>query len=261
MDGVAALEPEESALRVHALDIGRLRNVPQAFVTLGHGWGEKVEAAIIMFVIVGGEHPIVVDTGTPDPETTRRVHGFELVRGPEQDPRAALERIGVAPEDVGTVVHTHLHWDHCSNNHLFANARVLVQKSELEYAVDPLEPHRLAYDVIRGMTPGWLASLDRIEAVDGEAEIARGVSVIPLPGHSPGSQGVLVQTGGGRYLIAGDCTDFYANWQGDERWRHIPTSTYTNLADYMLSFARMERLGAEIIPSHDPLVFERGGFW
>lgn len=243
-------------LRIRALDLGRA-TIPTAFFTLGQGWGDFIEIAIIMFVILGGEHPIVVDTGTPDPETTRAVHGFDLRRDARQEPRAALKRIGVNPDDVGTVILTHLHWDHCSNNGLFPNARFIVQKAELEYAVDPLEPHRLAYDVGRGLVPGWFEVFDRIEPVKGEADVAPGVSVLPLPGHSPGSQGVVVETPEGTRVLAGDCVDLFANWQGNDRWRHIPSGTYTDLADYASSFEKLEHLEADVIPSHDALVFER----
>ncbi|HEY4421635.1 MAG TPA: MBL fold metallo-hydrolase, partial [Pseudonocardia sp.] len=101
---------------------------------------------------------------------------------------------------------------------------------------------------------------NRFSTVTGDVEIAPGVEVVALPGHTPGSQGVLVTSGGERYLLAGDTCDTMANWEGDDRLAHIPSGSFTNLLDYMDSFAKMDRLGAEVIPSHDPAVLEIAEF-
>lgn len=109
--------------------------------------------------------------------------------------------------------------------------------------------------------PPWVPVEDRIDVVDGDADVAPGLSVVWLPGHTPGSQGVLVDTGaGGRFLIAGDCVNLYRNWEGDGTLRHIVGGSLMNLRDHLRSFTRIEGLDAEVIPSHDPLVLERGVF-
>jgi len=249
------------SLTIQALHVGTLTGFPRAAATYHRGFGEFGDVAMIMFLITGGEHPVVVDTGTGDEETTRRLHGYTLERTPEQHPLAALEAAGVDPADVGTVINTHLHWDHCSNNHLFPNARVMVQKAELAYAVDPLEPNLAAFERQPGVTPAWVRALGQVTTVDGDADIVPGVSVVHLPGHTPGSQGVLVEGGSGqRHLLAGDCVDLHANWEGDEKLSHIPSGSFTDLAAYMESFRKIERLDATVIPSHDPEVVKQGTF-
>lgn len=247
------------ALTVHALHVGTLVGFPTSSITFNRGFGHTQDIAMIMFLIEGGEHPVIVDTGTGDPEFTKRHHGYTLVRPFEQEPLNALKRTGVDPDDVGTVIHTHLHWDHCSNDQLFPNARIMVQKAELEYAVDPLEPNLVAFERLPGILPPWVGVLDRISTVTGDAQVLPGISVIHLPGHTPGSQGVLVETGAKRYLLAGDCVDLYDNWNGDEKASHFP-STFTNLHDYMDSFKKIEALDCEVIPSHDPSVIKTGKF-
>jgi glyoxylase-like metal-dependent hydrolase (beta-lactamase superfamily II) len=97
---------------------------------------------------------------------------------------------GVRPEEIDVLILTHLHGDHASSLHLFPRARVLVQRDELRYAVAPLAPHRWAYE---SYPPLGLAA-DRFEVLDGDAEIAEGVSVHLTPGHPPGLQGVAVRT-------------------------------------------------------------------
>jgi hypothetical protein len=71
---------------------------------------------------------------------------------------------------------------------------------------------------------------------------------------------VLVDTGSERYLLAGDCVDTYENWTGNERTPHIPSGVHTNLFEYYDSFAKIEKLGCEVVPSHDLAVVERGEF-
>lgn len=247
-------------LTVHPLHVGTLLGFPAPAITYHRGWGERHDVPMIMFVILGGEHPVVVDTGTGTPEFTRKHHGYELERPPEQEPLAALKQLGVASEDVGTVIHTHLHWDHCSNDELFPEAEIMVQKAELAYAVDPLEPNLKAFQRGPGVQPPWTPVLDRIRTIDGKAQLLPGISVVPLPGHTPGSQGVLVDGASGQMLLAGDCVDSYANWRGDDKLSHIPSGSFTDLAAYMDSFHRIEQMGCEVIPSHDMEVLDKGVF-
>jgi len=248
------------SLIIRALGVGQVLDVPLASLTHGQGWGETVEAAMIMFVIEGGSSPILVDTGTASPEATEAYHHHRIVRPAEADPRAVLARAGYEPQDFEIVVNTHLHWDHCANNHLFTRARFVVQQRELAYAVDPLPMHRRAYEKLPGLQAPWMATWDRIETVSGDQRIAEGVSVVALPGHSPGSQGVLVETAAGPYLIAGDTLDLYANWEGTSSVRHIPSGIHTDLFEYTESFAKIEDLDCEVIPSHDPKVLVTGTF-
>lgn len=248
------------ALTIHALPAGIIRNFPQPAVTYMRGWDKRVDTPQIIFVILGGDHPVVVDTGTPEPGFVRKHHGYDFERPAEQEPEVVLRGIGVAPDDVRTVVNTHLHWDHCGNNVLFDNARFIVQRQELHYAIEPAEPNKVAFERTDAISPPWLPVLHRMDTVSGEVEVEPGVTVVPLPGHTPGSQGVVVDTGEGRYLLAGDCIDTYENWRGDDGLSHIPSGSFTNLLDYMDSFQRIESLDAEVIPSHDPAVLQRGVF-
>ena len=84
--------------------------------------------------------------------------------------------------------------------------------------------------------------------------------MVSLPGHTPGSQGVLVDTDAGRFLLAGDTIDTYENWEGNEHTDHIPSGVHTDLFQYFDSFRRIEELDCEVIPSHDGAVLERGPF-
>ena len=65
--------------------------------------------------------------------------------------------------------HLHLHWDHSYNLEHFPNARILVQRKELHYAVAPQKHERRPYSMLPGTQgPHWWSGLLQMEAVDGD---------------------------------------------------------------------------------------------
>jgi N-acyl homoserine lactone hydrolase len=247
------------SLTITALSVGRVFGLHKPSLTYLRGWGEALDIPLVMFVIQGGGAPVVVDTGA-DLDRAVEHHGIRMEQTPEERPETALRALGVDPAEVGVVVNTHLHWDHSSNNHLFPNARIIVQQREIDYASDPVPWHRRQFEAVPELTAAWRRAEDRIDAIDGDAEVAPGVSVVTLPGHTPGSQGVVVAAGTKRYLLAGDCIDLYENWAGDDQDDHIPSGFFTDIVAYEESLKRIEKLGCEVVPSHDPLVVERREF-
>lgn len=251
---------DSSPLVIHALHVGDIVDWPSAATLHMRRFGERRDLPLIMFVITGGEHPVVVDTGGGTPEQVARVHGYTIRQSPEQRPERAIADLGIDADDVRVVVNSHLHWDHSANNDLFPRARIVVQRTELQYAIDPEQPHRKAYERLGDTTPSWIRDLGRFDVVDGDDRIADGIEVVLLPGHSPGSQGVLVDTAAGPHLIAGDCVGTYESWAGDDQVDHLPSGTFTSVHDYMQSFRRIEQLDCTVIPSHDPAVVEARRF-
>jgi len=244
---------------ITAVSVGRVFGLHKPSLTYLRGWGEALDIPLVMFVVQGGGAPVVVDTGA-DLDRAWEHHRIRMEQTPEEQPAAALRSLGVDPEEVRVVVNTHLHWDHSSNNHLFPNARVVVQQSEVDYARNPVTWHRRQFEHLPDLTASWRSAEDRIDAVDGDTAVAPGVSVVALPGHTPGSQGVVVEAATKRYLLAGDCIDLYENWAGDEEAEHIPSGFFTDIVAYENSLKRIEKLGGEVIPSHDPLVVQRREF-
>ncbi|WP_327321522.1 MBL fold metallo-hydrolase [Streptomyces sp. NBC_01210] len=115
----------------------------------------------------------------------------------------ALAARGLTAADIDTVVLTHAHWDHVQNIDLFPQATLLIHSDERRYAHTP---HTNDW-----ATPAWtgllLEQLPVREVADGE-DIIPGVTAVGLPGHSPGSIGVLVDTDAGRSAITGDALHF-----------------------------------------------------
>ena len=103
---------------------------------------------------------------------------------------------------VDIVVNTHLHFDHCGGNHLFAGRPAYVQRTELDDARSQDD-----YTIREWVdAPGV-----RYVPVDGELELLPGVRLVPAPGHTPGTQIVVIGTGEHPVVVAGDA----AVWFGE----------------------------------------------
>jgi N-acyl homoserine lactone hydrolase len=147
------------------------------------------EVPVHGFVVRHPGGAVLVDTGVGGPE--RVLSDWRAVNTTTADALAALD---LTPSDIGLVINTHLHFDHCGQNAVFTHAPFYVQRTELDRARQ--ESPDLA---------GWFDfSNARFELLDGDAEILPGLSVIATPGHTRGHQSVVVQTSAGQEVLIGD---------------------------------------------------------
>ncbi len=224
--------------------------------TYGMNFGVNSPSPIIMWLVQGNGHNIMVDTGSCGAEPASRNH-HASIRTEEMEPVNLLKKCGVTGEDIDIVVLTHLHWDHCYNLELFPNAKIYVQRREVEYAIDPLPPHRTAYEAPKtGIPSAWFPHLGRMTIMDGDFSVCEGINAYLLPGHTPGIMGVTVETEGGVYLIASDILPLFKNWTGQGNQKHIPAGIHNSLDDYYRSLERIEGLCDYILPGHDKAVMD-----
>jgi len=168
-----------------------------------------------LLVEIGGKR-VLVETGNGDkfPAKLKEIYGIDH----DRSAAAALRELGVEPESIDVVVLTHLHFDHvggCTRRRassdrsgpgsiepVFPRARHVVQRVELDAARHAHERNRASY-LPENIDPLEAAGL--FQVVDGEVEVAPGVTVIPTPGHSHGHQSVLIDGGAGeKALFLGD---------------------------------------------------------
>jgi glyoxylase-like metal-dependent hydrolase (beta-lactamase superfamily II) len=153
-----------------------------------------VRAVTYVWYIENSKQKILVDAGV-------RAEHF-IARGAIQEDIQPLEKgmqkVGIKPEDIDIVILTHLHYDHIALAPLFTKAKFIVQKKELDAA---LNPHQFIASQFEKSLFGKL----NIEVVDGDTEIIKGVSVMLTPGHTPGTQSIVVDTPKGKAIIAGFC--------------------------------------------------------
>ena len=142
------------------------------------------------------DHPdarVLVDTGMTE------LHPAIADMDPRLEPLSEQD-IDLAGIDI--VVNTHLHFDHCGGNHLFAGKPIYVQQSELDDARSEDD-----YTI-----PEWVdAPGVEYTTVDGESELLPGLRLVPAPGHSRGLQVVVVETDGRPIVVGGDV----ATWFGE----------------------------------------------
>ena len=164
---------------------------------------------VFAHLLVHPDGPILIDTGVGVghpliDELYAPVH-FDLGEA------LGRHRFGVA--DIVVVITSHLHFDHCGQNGRFGHARILVQQAEAEAARGPL------YTV-----PEWAFPPDvDLTLVDGDHQVADGVSIVFTPGHTPGHQSVFVRSGDGTRTIvccqaAWDADSYGESTLGDDGW-------------------------------------------
>lgn len=203
---------------------------------------------------------VLVDTGPPAPTTeTSQFHvGLDVQEEHRID--KALVKSGIDPEEITDVVFTHLHFDHCSYAENLPNARILVQKIELQYAVSPNPEHRTGYETgFKNVIPAWMRSFDKIEVVQGDVEVAPGFSILSLPGHTPGSAGAVFETKNGRFAVVGDLVNQVENWQA-ANGGHIPPTLNCGVEDCFRSFKRLEEHADTVLASHDYRMFDKSKY-
>jgi glyoxylase-like metal-dependent hydrolase (beta-lactamase superfamily II) len=205
-----------------------------------------------VWAIAGPHGTFVVDTGFDEAMAKKRQRSIT------KPAAEGLKALGIAPESVKNVIVTHLHYDHTGNYDLFPNARYHLQDMEMAYATGRCMCHahlRLPFEVEDAVAMVRKVFAGRVTFHDGADEIAPGIEVHRIGGHSKGLQCVRVKTQRGPVVLASDTTHLYAHV---EQGRVFPI-TY-NVGEVLEGYQTLKRLAGSptrIVPGHDPLVLAR----
>jgi glyoxylase-like metal-dependent hydrolase (beta-lactamase superfamily II) len=162
----------------------------------------------------------------------------------------ALKAHGLAPKDIDTVFLTHLHWDHVENLDLFAHAEILTPRSEFEYAASPRPNDWGTPPYVREILLDMRVTLLPEE----EQEIFPGVRSLLLPGHSVGLQGLVIDIGEERAVLASD-----ALWSARDAVRGVPDVAFFDSTKAQVSLDSALAAGDIFYPGHDrPFRFQNG---
>jgi glyoxylase-like metal-dependent hydrolase (beta-lactamase superfamily II) len=172
-------------------------------------------------------------------------------------------------EDIDVVVLTHMHFDHIGWNvsgpgddpkPTFPRATYLLQASEWEAFADDEDPHGRG---ARDRHVRWLREAGVLELVTGQREVADGVRVLTTPGHTAGSQSVVIASGDERLVVAGDVANHPLQVARPDR-RSFADADPANAARTRRElFGRVERAHAIVATAHfaDPFGRVVGGAW
>lgn len=205
-----------------------------------------------VWVIAGGGRTFVVDLGFEHEEAKRRERN--LIRLPSE----AIRLVGVDPATVEEVIITHMHYDHSGDMKPFPKARFYVQDREMAFATGrhmAEEAQRLAYNVDYVCDFVRAVYDERVHFIDGAHELAPGVSVHHIGGHTDGVQAVRVWTRKGWLVLASDATHLYENMG-----KPNPFPIIFSLDDMLAGYTKLQKLAEgnlhHVIPGHDPLVMQ-----
>ncbi len=234
---------------VRPLHCGTLR-LDKSILTTQVDSGVTVPVPSICYLIEGPPEPVLVDTSFGDVERMDRLHpAVQCSRSAGESLTARLNAYGYQPEDIGTVVLSHLHWDHCYNLELFPDATILAQRAEIEYAIAPYPMHADGYEAKSlGQTPPWL-QID-LTPIEGENELFPGITAFPTPGHTVGHQSVAVDTGGETTVVAADAVPTFENVdrvESEPRIRGLSVNDF----DWWRSAQTILDRGEPILPGHE----------
>lgn len=180
---------------------------------------------------------------------------------PEEEIGPQLQRLGIAASDVRRVVLTHLHTDHAGGLHHFPHQEILVSKGDLDHASGRIGR-------LRGYTnerfPRWFdptvvqlssapyGPFPQSQPLTGAGD----VTIVPLPGHTPGQIGVVVEDGDHVVLLAGD-----SSYTEDLMLRGVVDGPSPDDAAAQRTHARIRALAAETptvyLVAHDPRTADR----
>ena len=228
---------------IYPLLLGKL-TFNKGMMTYFMNYDQKIWIPNAAWYIKTEDTEILVDTGISSQDMKRYLFGnvYEDYQSIEE----ALEKRGTNPGLIKIIIQTHLHYDHCGNNKLFPNAKVIVQARELAFARNPHPVFRGSYN------PSFFESSD-FEVIEGEKEIVPGIRVIPVPGHSPGAQAVLVGMEGKKAALTGFCS-VLENFEPPEKirkaWPVIPIGVSVNSLEAYDSMMKLKALTDLIIPLH-----------
>jgi len=224
---------------------------------------DPVHVWLVRGDVAGKPVNILVDSGMADVATIHARLRVTGKGGGHASLIAVLAQEGLAPQDIGYVICTHLHFDHADNLDLFPDACVVIQRAELMAAVDPVPSQRIFY---------WKSTLTnlmgrkrqtQLRLVDGDTDFFPGIRLLSVPSHTEGMQVVVVTTEKGRAALVSDLGDHYRYWfPADARATSHPQRSLSDAfvtgnirsaseRDWQAAMRRVLDNADIVVPAHD----------
>ncbi len=232
--------PPPASTRVYILDTGWLEcdaNWIVAMSTVGtkgnpHPPARWIKVPVYAVLIDHPQGKFLFDTGCSPDSPADAQSTFPCYHNEGQTLVRQLALVHTRPDEIKTLILSHLHSDHAGNIGLFKHAEVYLHKAELQHA-------------LRGTAAAstqWQSLKARCHPVENDQELARGIKLISLPGHSYGLLGLVVETkSDGVLIFPSDAVYTKANYGPPARLSGI---VYDSLS-FRESIEKVRRLAAE----------------
>ncbi|HTP31137.1 MAG TPA: N-acyl homoserine lactonase family protein [Candidatus Acidoferrales bacterium] len=251
--GLAAAQ-NKPQYEVYAVRYATIPDFAVSGLVAGAEPSRKMDIAMMVWLVRGGGKNILVDSGFYREQFFKQWKVTDFVR-----PDEAVRRAGVKPEQITDVIVTHMHWDHADGMDLFPNARIWLQKEELEYyAGSAWQSPRThgGIDPDDVMAAVRLNMQGKVGLVNGDGqEILPGITCYTGGKHTYASQFVSVNTAGGTVVLASDNMYLWENLE-----KHVPIAQTLDPASNLRAQDRMKEMAGDakrIVPGHDPAVMTR----
>ncbi|HMG84916.1 MAG TPA: N-acyl homoserine lactonase family protein [Terracidiphilus sp.] len=247
-----AQAPEYS---IEAIRYATSPDVPVAELVVNGPKDQKVDVAMVVWLIRGGGRTILFDSGFHRDTFLKDFPMKDYLR-----PDEAVKTAGVNPQDVTDIVISHAHWDHMGGIDLFPKATVWIQREEYRYYTGDAWQNNGKHGGIDPADVQELVKLNtehRVRFVGGDdVEIFPGIRTYTGSRHTYASQYLRVQ-GTPTYVLASDNVYFYLNLS-----EHLASATFSD-ADHAANIAQQKRMielaGSvdRVVPGHDILQFQK----
>ena len=239
---------------IYAIRYATLPGFPVSELVPGVGPDRKLDIAMMIWLIRGNGRNILLDSGFYHDRFFKDWHVNDFIK-----PSDTLKSLGLKPEDITDVIISHMHWDHADGMDLFPNARIWIQKDELQYYAGEAWQSKDTHGGIDADDVVTLVKLNtqgRVGMVDGDAkEILPGIICYTGGRHTYASQYVGVSTAAGTVVLASDNMYLYENLE-----KHVPIAETLDAASNLRAQDRMKQIASSpglIIPGHDPAVIAK----
>lgn len=238
-------------------------------INLTPGWDNMpVKLPYLAFLLQDGKINVLVDNGINERFLIDgKAWGGSPADCGEKDLVGSLAKVGLKPSDIDIVIYTHLHNDHAGNSHLFMNTVSYAQRDDMDNLLNPCFAELPRRDFDFEVIPFLKNNRDLI-LIDGDLDLMEGIKLIKTPGHTRGSQSVVVNTENGVRIIVGDlfhlrCQCFpymteMIDYDGNmlkitpapENWPTIPSTLVYNYYDYYNSYHKVRSYCPEWKPEY-----------
>lgn len=244
------------AERLYRLDCGHSLANDESVWTPGKNVGRSIEFSSTCWLIKHGDAWLLWDTGVPE-STLNDPKGWStlpklIVYHLDKSLTSQLAEIGLKPGDITYVAISHTHGDHIGNVDLFPDATVLIQRAEYNWIHSSNGPNE-NINQLMALARKLLGTPKKLQLLDGDTDVFGDGSVVLIstPGHTPGSQSLLVHLKkSGFIILSGDVAHSAENLQND-----VVPALNTDRAQSIASMDEIKRLiatyKATIFINHD----------
>lgn len=241
-----------STYKIHPIVMGT-KVFDKSMMTYQYGNGEKYTIPIYCWYLEDCEDSdkkIIVDTGEMSPIQSEERE--TAIGGKIYTFEQGLALWDLKPEDIDIIIHTHLHNDHCENDHKCINADIYVHEKELERIHDP---HALDYRYLEDYIED-VEDNGQIKLLTEDTEIVPGIQCLHTPAHTDGGMSILIDTLSGKAVITGFCV-INENFNPPVEIKAmemevIPPGTHVNVYESYDIMLKIKDMADILLPLHEP---------